>query len=284
MNEHTIQVKISCPACKRGGNINFEESFLKNNPKGITAVKIEEEIICEHSFICYIDKNFIVRDSYACDFKIQLPQIKAKFDEIPIADIDFDMDIIKLNLMPSSLVNVIKGVLHKKKILLLTDQDFLSLHFLRFFQYIFKSSFNSKISIISYQDYKKNKKNYKEYLVLDGVKIIQDKEKIIKNSPSKIEQIIVQKFYTEFDQLSSLIIIKNEIGKISRIIQDILAFNNKLKEDETLYSKYLLEYLNKLYYANIKLPYLNFLLDVAETYFNAKLKRPNNMVDFFGLV
>ena len=279
-----VNVEIRCPVCNKRGLIKVEENLVSKSTRGITAVNVGDSLICDHSFVAYIDKNLVVRDTFVCDFKIELPQMEPDRKDYSEAKVGFDSDIIKLNIMPSLLVNVIKGVLEKKEIIILSDQEYLNEQYLKFYQYIFSDTFSTNITFLSHQDYKKERKKYKESLVFDSTKVIKDNDKIIENSKLKIERAIVQRFFAELDQMSSLIIIKNQLDKISVIIQDILTFNKTLKEGEELNSKEVLEYLNEKYQGTISLQYLNFLLDVAESYYNAQINRQDKSTEFLGLL
>ena len=239
-----VKIEISCPVCKKRGLINIEENLVNKSTRGVTAVNVGDSLICDHSFVAYIDRNLVVRDTFVCDFKIQLPQIESELEIDSELQVDFDMDVIKLNVMPSLLVNLIKGVLAKKPVVVISDHEFLNEHYSKFYQYIFGDTFSANITFLSHQDYKKERKNYKDSLILDGINIIQDKDKIIESIKSKIVQVIVQRFFAEFDQTSGVIILKNELAKISRIIQNILSFNSTLKEGQELNSKDLINYLN----------------------------------------
>ena len=65
-----MDVKIECPKCNQSGSIKVEENIVKESLKGVTAINIAEDLICFHSFMIYIDKNFKVRDTFISDFKV----------------------------------------------------------------------------------------------------------------------------------------------------------------------------------------------------------------------
>ena len=86
-----VKVEIRCPSCAKIGKIEIKESILNQSVRGITAVNISERLICEHSFIAYIDKNLDVRDCFIADFQIELPQLKSdqKIEKVDVPDSDF---------------------------------------------------------------------------------------------------------------------------------------------------------------------------------------------------
>jgi hypothetical protein len=85
------KVEIRCPSCAKIGKIEIKESILSQSIRGITAVNIPENLICEHSFIAYIDKNLAVRDCFIADFQIEIPQLEndQKIKRIDVPDSDF---------------------------------------------------------------------------------------------------------------------------------------------------------------------------------------------------
>ncbi|HEY0088616.1 MAG TPA: hypothetical protein VGB37_07220, partial [Candidatus Lokiarchaeia archaeon] len=67
-------VKINCPICEKKGTIDVSQEIMKNVSRGLLAVNIAKEIVCSHSFVAYIDKNFNVRDYFTADFQIEIPE------------------------------------------------------------------------------------------------------------------------------------------------------------------------------------------------------------------
>ncbi|MFX1275284.1 MAG: hypothetical protein ACFFBP_18680 [Promethearchaeota archaeon] len=283
-DEFTVKILIRCPVCNHKGQLEVEKNLVKTSTRGIAAINVAEKVICEHSFIAYIDKNLDVRDSFVCDFKIDIPQIEISEEKLYETPQNFDLSIIKINLMPTLLASVIRAVLIAKKIALISEHEFLNEHYLRFLEYVFGDVFNFDITFLTRQEFKKNRKDYKNHIVWDQGKLIKDDEKIIEQSKLKIELAFVQQFYKEYDEISSLIMFKNEIYKIERIIHEILRFHKKQNKDEEFDTKQVIEHLNNIYHTNIPLPYLNFLLEIIENYYAINLNRPSKMADFFGLI
>ncbi|MBD3341924.1 MAG: hypothetical protein GF353_22670, partial [Candidatus Lokiarchaeota archaeon] len=114
------RVKIHCPVCNTSGKIQVDESLLENNQKGITAVNIEESIICSHSFVTYIDKNYNVRDSFVSDFKIDLPDIKIqkerRLNEFKHLD-KMNLDSLLSEISAVELASILNGVFSKQNVL-----------------------------------------------------------------------------------------------------------------------------------------------------------------------
>ena len=85
-----VKVKINCPVCSKYGIIEVEENIIINSKRGVAAVNVSSDLVCEHSFIAYIDKNFNVRDSFISDFTVDLPEMdtvqQIDMDKIPGKD------------------------------------------------------------------------------------------------------------------------------------------------------------------------------------------------------
>ena len=279
-----IPVFLSCPSCGAGRHIKLDKNIITNSVRGITAVNIAENLICMHSFVVYLDNNCMVRDSFICDFKVQIPQIHFEQTVTHKMNVDFDVEIIKINLIPTLMVHILKGLFYGKQIALIIDHDFIFKGILNFFNYILENTFKSTFISVTRQEYKKSKKNYKDYLVLDGVNILRDNDKIITDRKLKIESLLAQKFYSEYDPLTSLLLIKSEVEKayfLSKTIKEFIESLGLQKNDkiDTISIKNLLK---EKYSVNIDTDYLNFLISIVQKYFNTDVPIVyKNLMGFF---
>jgi hypothetical protein len=176
------KLEIRCPSCSARGKIEISEDAVKNVSRGVLAVNISVDMICEHSFIAYVDRNMQIRDYFMADFEIQLPATSSPTvveDNIVPETESIDFDLIRINIPALLIAHAIRATFFGKKVILISDLEFLYNHILNFFRYIMQNSFEIDITIISSEDYKTNKKSYKEFLILEGRNIIQDKDKII---------------------------------------------------------------------------------------------------------
>ena len=266
-----VSVEVRCPACNKSGQIKVDKNIFDLNLRGITAVNVSKGFICKHSFVIYIDTNLAMRDAFVCDFKIESPDFDLSKD-VPksVTERTYDLDLVKINLTPSLLANTLTGIYHKKKILMLSDQEFLNIAFFQFFKSIIYDTFDLNLNIISKNDYKANKKEYKDFLILSGKEVINDKNKIINPKKMLMVNMITQKFYADRDSESSLIIIKNENQKTFILAK---AITNFFKEDSgDLDIKNLKKYLNtNIQNIEISPYYMSFLFDIVENYFEIKV-------------
>lgn len=251
------------------------------------AINVSADIVCEHSFIAYIDRNLEVRDCFIADFQIELPELGstevAEPEEEFITD-KIDLTIIKLNFSASLLAYLLKSIFLKKDIIILSDQKFLYSHMTNFIDYIssdLKDEVNLKI--IPRETYLENKKDYKEFVVLENNTVIQNEESILEGSDLNVERTIVQRFLSEFDEKSSIIILKNEIQKGFTLAETLVEYVENFTGEE-IQSKDLIDYLSEERDIKVKIPYLNFLLDIVENYFDVDVPRSSEVSNFLGFL
>ena len=122
------KLEVRCPSCSSRGYIEVSEEEVEKASRGVFAVYVLEGVACEHSFVAYVDKNFVVRDTFKADFQIELPN--AISEDITEVEKDFsdlfEIDLIKLNLTASLLGYVLRAMIYNKKIVIISDQTYLS--------------------------------------------------------------------------------------------------------------------------------------------------------------
>ncbi|MFX1338246.1 MAG: hypothetical protein ACFFDK_06535 [Promethearchaeota archaeon] len=276
-------IKVICPSCKKKGNVGISDDAIKNVSRGLLAINVTPNLICEHSFIAYLDKNLSIRDYFIADFQIEIPEIDTlKLSEAKeiISKDTLNLDAIKLNLTADLITHVLKSIFFNKKIAIITDLSFLKEHILNFFRQLIEGSFDAYISVISEEEYKSNKKNYKEQIVLDGKKILRDEEKIIQPKKLKVEKQMVSNFFMELDPTTSFFELKNEIRKTYRLSQSIVNFAAKYEKDVTIDSELIIDHLEKEFKFKIDKSYLEFLLGVVEVNFGVKNIRTIGIKDY----
>ena len=234
-----------------------------------------------------MDKNRDVRDYILCDFLIDTPQIEIEIEstkpQIRAHD-DFDVDIIKLNVYPMLLVNVLKGVFLKKEMVIVLDNEFLRGYIQQFLRIIFDETFSNEVVLLSRKTYSRIKKEYKKSIVVENSNIIQDKDKVLNQKKLKIEKNIVQKFFADNSSTSSVIIIKNEIKKVFILSKKIIEFKENLEPDKLIDSKMLIDYFKSELDIKIQIPYLKHLLEIIRTYFQVDIEITSDTIDFFKLL
>ncbi|MFX1314554.1 MAG: hypothetical protein ACFE9T_01725 [Promethearchaeota archaeon] len=280
------KLEIRCPSCSARGKIEIAEDVIKNVSKGLLAVNIAIGMICEHSFIAYVDKNMQIRDYFMADFEIQVPadSSSSTTEETLVPETEsIDFDLIKINIPSLLIAHVIRATYLGRKIIIISDLDFLYNHITNFFKYIMQNSFQIDIKIISKEQYKTNKKNYEDYVIFEGRKILQDKVKTI--DPKKIEgeKAIAEKFLSEYDLMTGLIFIRNEIHKAYKYSKIIAEFIENQKS-KVITSKLLIDHIAETYEEHVKIPYLKFLIEIVGNYFKVDVPHINGVSDLLGFL
>jgi len=271
------------------GKIEIEDGLIEKVKRGLLAVNISAQI-CKHSFIAYVDKNLKVRDYFTADFEITLPEQKEEYTTgeklKSVIDI-LDLDLLKMNFTPPMITFLLKSIFLGKKIIIISEQDFLKNHILNFMKYIFQDTFSFNVTVLSIEDYMKEKGKYSDHIILGRNEVLRDNEKNINLRELKIEKKIVGKFFDESNLQSSLIILKNEISKLfdnAREIYEFLASFNGEESNRNLNYKVIMDHLKKKRQIKISQPELNLLLEIIEKYFNIKIPETSGIKEFLGFI
>ncbi len=272
-------VRVICPICKKNGIIEISEDSIKNFDRGILAVNVQK-ISCKHSFIVYLDKNYIIRDYFYADFHLELPEtvLKTKMEidqeKNLLEDKPLDVDLIKLNFSPILLTYTLKAIFLGEKFILILDDPvkFIHEYLINFYNYITQTSFKLELEIISDNEYNENSKIFKNYLVFDkkGV-IINDNRKILNSKDVAVERRIIQKFLAESDPKSSLILLKNEIQVAFELSKFISGHFEKIEWSTKIDITDVYKGLQEQFNVKISAIYLSFLFEIVENYFKIEI-------------
>ena len=272
------KVAIFCPVCKKSGNIEVKENIVSQSKRGVTAVNVAGFLICEHSFVAYIDRNFTLRDSFVSDFTVELPQIQIEDVKKEIIEIpEINIYLLMINVPAITLTYVIRAILYKQNTCIIYDLDIIDKEIDALMKYAFQDWFKSDLIIIPRNSYRKEKKNYKDYIVIDNKEIINDKDKVMDIKDIKIESAIIQKFLDQTDNISSLIIIKSEIQKALVLAEHLADYLNSNDPKVKLTPEVLKEKIVEKFGRKVENLYFKFLLRIAKHYFNTDIA---NYLDF----
>jgi len=277
------KLEVRCPSCSSRGYIEISEVEVEKAARGVYAVNISEGIACEHSFVAYIDKNLSVRDTFIADFQLELPEISSPRDKEPETSPQLesiDVNLIKLNLIASLLVNIIRAIFFKRKVLVLTDQTFMIDQIHKFFDYIMENSFKASILVESEERYQFE--SYKDYIVLKNNLILQDNDGILNPKKISFERSLVRKFLEEYEPIPSIIYLHEGIQKTYELSEIIVERVKNLKKKEKLISNKVIEEIANVHGVKIQLPYLDFLYEIVENYFKVQIPRSSNVSNFLS--
>ena len=277
------KLEVRCPSCSNRGYIEVPEEEVVKAARGVFAVNVLEGVICEHSFVAYVDKNFAVRDTFIADFQLELPDIVPEQEIGPdiAQQLDLiDISLIKLNFSASLLTHVIRALLFKKKIFLLFNQSYMVDNIYKFIEYITLNSFKANILVISGEQY--DIYDIKDSIILDGNKIIKDDNDILNAKTLGVERSLVRKFLAEYEPKPSLIYLQNGLQKAYELSKTVVDIVNNLKKKEKVYSKNVIDEIARLHDVRIQLPYLDFLYKIVENYFEVKVPKSSNVSNFLS--
>lgn len=277
-------LQVICPECSSRGNIEISNNAIKNVSSGLLAVNVPQGTICSHSFITYVDKNLEIRDYFMADFQFELPdtapteEFKVDFSE----EILTGLSLIKLNLSATLLTYILKSILMKKNILLISKESFMNPHILGFFKMITQDNFNFNISFISEEEFKYRSNEFKDFMIFEGNEIVNNVNQSLNPKTLKVEKKIVHIFISEVDLNSSLIMLKNELLKAYLLSNLIVDFIQKINNINNLNISKLCKNLEKSQKVKINNDYLLFLLDIVRNYFGFNI--PSATESFFKLL
>ncbi|MFX1396903.1 MAG: hypothetical protein ACFFAS_07635 [Promethearchaeota archaeon] len=199
-------------------------------------------------------------------------------DDINITIDKFDVELIRFILTPILLSNILRGILLKKPILLLIEQDFIYKHIQNFFTFIFDNTFSFDISFSTEKLYLKNEQEYSNSLVFKGDQVIKDEQKILSKKKLKIEKEIVQKFFSENELKFSLIVLKNEIKKAFIMANKMIPL---VEKGEKLSSKEIANFLKEIFSFDVNFVYIEFLTIIIKDYFEIDVPEIYNTLSDF---
>jgi len=98
--EESAKIKFICPVCKSEKVLDFPKSVIIN-AKGLTTMSIAKDLVCEHQFQAFVDKNCMVRGYQRVDFEFDTAtkkEVKANMKTLGTDDKDlFDNLILEGN-------------------------------------------------------------------------------------------------------------------------------------------------------------------------------------------
>ncbi|MBD3212309.1 MAG: hypothetical protein GF311_06850 [Candidatus Lokiarchaeota archaeon] len=184
-----------------------------------------------------------------------------------------NLDSLLSEISAVELASILNGVFSKQNVLLLNDSELISENLHKIFDFIFKDTFISNISILNHLEYIRYKWNYDNYEIVDYDEIFDGdkKKKYLKNM--KIESAMIKKFLSEEYSKSGLIILRSEIIKAFELSNSIIKILQNHTEVQELTKKDLSESLSEKYGIEIQSEYLDFLLEIVKNYHQQDLSR-----------
>ena len=281
-----VQLDIRCPKCSRNRMLTLNPEDIKLKPSGLISINIEKNFTCEHSYIAYIDHHFNIRDYFDLDYSVELPEVilEEKKDIIAkeaIISVEFDFDLIKLNITPNILTIIFKAIISKTPCVFVRDKDILFGYLIPFFKTITKNSFEFELELVSEEEYKNTKSKLKKSVIVNSTTVLNSPSKFIDIKKLKVEKRIINTFMAELDTQEGLKKIKRHAKiafDLAGIVRDYAINHPKEKH---FYSKNILDYLANTYKITITPNYLDFIVEIINHYFKVPFKL--SMVHYSGV-
>ncbi len=280
------KLEVRCPICAKWEIVEILDDATKNVKKGLLAVNISPGMICEHSFIAYVDKNLVVRDCFIADFKIEASEAEIDQEGSDLAlpgTESIKFDLIRRNIPEKLMAMIFKAIFLGKKVILISEDQFLYNHVINFFRYALQDLFNIDLSSMSKERYKKTKNDYEDYIIFKKSNVLHDKNKIIDSKKFIVEKKISQKLFAEYDLTTGLIILRNEIQKAFEYSKTLAEFITGYQE-KIFTSKVFIDHIAEKQGEQIQKIYLTFLLEIAEHYFKIEIPKIDGVSNFLGIL
>ena len=264
------KIEVRCPVCTKWENIEISDGATANTTKGLLAVNINAGMICEHTFVAYVDKNLTVRDCLIADFEIEVSSSPETEDGTVNEAESINHDLIKLNIPEILMASVFRAIFLGKSVIIISDDQFIANHIVHFFKYAMQNLFHNDIITLSKAEFKNSNEKYENHIVFDKIEVIQDRYNLVDPKILMIEKRIVRKFIEEYNLVTGLIILRNEIQKAFEFSKTLVEFI-KSSDKEGLTSKILINHIKEIYNEKIQMNYLTFLCDILKHYFKVVL-------------
>jgi hypothetical protein len=96
------EVLLICPKCKKSKKVLIPCSVIEDS-KNLTTISIQKNLICEHFFQAFVDKDFKVRGYQIVDYELENPSKKegkkgaSSKDESVMIDMRFEGNKVTFN-------------------------------------------------------------------------------------------------------------------------------------------------------------------------------------------
>jgi len=95
-------VLIICPICKIKKQVSIPKSII-SEAKQLSSISISKNIVCEHHFQAFIDKNFIVRGYQKVDYQLE-SQLNKKVSQLSNNSLKNDDELFNNLILESNYV------------------------------------------------------------------------------------------------------------------------------------------------------------------------------------
>jgi hypothetical protein len=279
-SEKFQKVKIRCPNCGKMGEIQISKDVITSSERGVCAIEVHKNKICPHSFITYVDKNFIARDYFIPDItleNIEIVEEKEPAKKIKPAEqikkiSDEDYSFVRSILQRNNFTYIIHAILMKKPIHLICEVIELHDKIIKVFGEIAGNSFKPQISVGIMEEFNSKKESYKDFLILhlDSEMFLENHYSILSPKDLNFEAEIIKKTFNQSDPTTSLIVLKNELQKLRSLAENVekMLREESGKGKKKWNKKDVINELNRRNKIKISTKYLYFVLEIIKRNFD----------------
>ena len=156
-NEESFKVQVVCPVCDKFEFLMIPKESILNSKRGLSTVFIHNQLVCEHSFQIFVDKNGSVRGFETPDFELKFA-VEEKPNEVSDLENVNLLLLLKAILSEEFLLKSIRCGLNKHDIVCITENTSLKVYFQLIFKRIFEN-YIPKITISSLENYNQDIRN-----------------------------------------------------------------------------------------------------------------------------
>jgi hypothetical protein len=263
------EILIVCPICQNKKKIDIPLEIISSS-KGLSSISIPKNLVCNHFFQAYVDKNFMVRGYQKIDFELPKDIDQTRIGEDILSESTLsDAETIKWNISPDNTSYIFRGIIFNEPISFLVPDSKESLQrpLEDFLDFIFKETFKPNISILTETIYKKIKKDFKNKTVIGWNKIVNDKRKIMNTKKMEVENKIINNFYRETSKQDAIINLEYEIRKLFLICDRVMALAMEIKEGSEIDIFSLADLIKERFSQELEIQYLEYIIEVIRYYF-----------------
>ena len=92
--EMPMKLRISCPICKTPGLVDFPAEVLQENQSGLITINVSSQLICDHAFQVFVDRNGTIRGYQQVDLNLEIKKGINHKIQIPKGDFSFKVILI----------------------------------------------------------------------------------------------------------------------------------------------------------------------------------------------
>jgi hypothetical protein len=156
-NEEFFKVQVVCPVCDKFEYLQIPKEGILSSKRGLSTVFVHNQLVCEHSFQIFIDKNGSVRGFETPDFELKF-SLEEKIPTSAEPDSVNTLLLLKAVLSEEFLLKSLRCGLNKHDIICITENETLKMQYEPFFQKLF-GSYAPSILTSSLEEYNQNIRN-----------------------------------------------------------------------------------------------------------------------------